>query len=78
MEELLLSRGATIRALEHDGLCFTLAHADAMELAQACSRACSMLVTVEKAKTFAECLQDIIQRSGIREWAPSDDDWEGR
>ena len=37
-----------------------------------------MLVTVEKAKTFEECLQDIIQRSGIQEWAPSDDDWERR
>jgi len=60
VEELLLSRGATIHALEHDGLCFTLAHADALELAQACSRACSMLVTVEKAKNSEDCLQDII------------------
>ena len=42
VEELLLSRGAAIHALEHDGLCFTLAHADAQELAQACSRACSI------------------------------------
>ena len=43
-----------MHALEHDGLCFTLQHVDVHELTQACSTACGMLVTVEKAKIFDE------------------------
>ena len=56
IERLLLSMGAVIHAYEHDGLCFTLA-ADATELVRACSSTCGYLVTVERRKTFEECVE---------------------
>jgi hypothetical protein len=74
IERLLLSMGAVIHAYEHDGLCFTLA-ADATELVRACSSTCGYLVTVERSKTFEECVEALEARSGM-EWVPGHKSWE--
>ena len=74
VEKLLLSRGATINALEHDGLCFSLQGVDLEELTQACSTSCGFLVTIERAKAFDSCMRELQQRSGIDNWAPGNDD----
>ena len=76
VERLLFSRGATLHAFEHDGLCFTLQGVDLEELTQACSTACGFLVTIERAKGFESCLQELKQLSGVDDWRPSADDWE--
>jgi hypothetical protein len=77
VEALLLQRGAAIHAYEHDGLCFSL-DADPAELIQACSSACGFRVTVEPCKSYDDCLAAIRQKSGIREWEPTDTQWEHR
>jgi hypothetical protein len=74
-QKLLQSRGASVHAWEHDGLCFTLPGADLDELTQACASACGFLVTIEKAKSFDECVHDLKDRSGIQDWSPGHD-WE--
>ena len=74
-QKLLQSRGASVHAWEHDGLCFTLPGADLDELTQACASACGFLVTIEKAKSFDECMRDLKDRSGIQDWSPGHD-WE--
>jgi hypothetical protein len=75
IEELLVERGATIHAYEHDGLCFSL-RANREELIHVCSAACGFQVTVEPSQAYDDCLEAIRAKSGIEEWVPTDHNWQ--
>ena len=75
IEELLVERGATIHAYEHDGLCFSL-RANREELIHVCSAACGFQVTVEPSQAYDDCLEAIRAKSGIEDWTPTDHNWQ--